>query len=99
VAIGRSWWATVSTALSQEAAGAATLELGDVDRAFDRIQSVKGKSSTSERARLVSELLARARADEQQFLAALLVGEVRQGRATRQPDRLALTARGTRAHR
>jgi len=72
-------WATVSTALSREAAGAATLELGDVDRAFDQIQSVKGKSSASERARLVSELLARARADEQQFLAALLVGEVRQG--------------------
>ena len=72
-------WATVSSALSREPAAMSTLGLRDVDTAFDQIQAVKGKNSASERGRLVSELLARARADEQQFLGALLVGEVRQG--------------------
>jgi len=72
-------WSTISTALAQSPAPASTLELRDVDRAFDQLSSVKGKNSANERARLVAELLSRARADEQQFLAALMIGEVRQG--------------------
>jgi len=72
-------WATVAAARESTPAAVSSLELSDVDHTFDRIQSAKGKSSGAERARLVSELFARARADEQQFLGALIVGEVRHG--------------------
>jgi len=58
---------------------APTLELADVDRTFDALQRVKGKGSASERTRLVRELFARATPDEQRFLSALMIGEVRQG--------------------
>ncbi|HLA14366.1 MAG TPA: ATP-dependent DNA ligase, partial [Gemmatimonadaceae bacterium] len=56
-----------------------SLELRDVDAVFDRLQSTTGRKSASDRARLLAELFSRATADEQRFLAALLVGEVRQG--------------------
>jgi DNA ligase-1 len=56
-----------------------TLELQDVDDAFRRMQAAKGKSSATERARLVADLFSRATTAEQQFLGALIVGEVRQG--------------------
>jgi DNA ligase-1 len=72
-------WATVSGARDGEPAAVPSLELRDVDEMFDRMQATKGKSSAAEKARLVGELFARATADEQRFLAALLVGEVRQG--------------------
>ena len=71
-------WATVAEARGS-AAAVPTLELSDVDRAFDALQAVKGKGSAAERLRLVRELFARATADEQEFLAALAIGEVRQG--------------------
>jgi DNA ligase 1 len=71
-------WATVAEARG-DAAVAPTLELPDVDRAFDALQAVKGKGSAAERLRLVRELFARATADEQEFLTALAIGEVRQG--------------------
>ena len=72
-------WATVADASAGEPAMAPTLELIDVDRTFDELQGVKGKGSAAERARLVRELFARATPDEQRFLSALLIGEVRQG--------------------
>jgi DNA ligase-1 len=72
-------WAAVAAAREREAAPTATLELSDVDRAFDALQSVKGKGSATERLRLLKELFARATMEEQQFLAALAIGEVRQG--------------------
>jgi DNA ligase-1 len=72
-------WATVAAARGREPAPASSLELRDVDSAFDQLLTVKGKNSGSERARLLGEVMARATADEQQFLAALLIGEVRQG--------------------
>ena len=71
-------WATVAEARGGAAAVPA-LELADVDRAFDALQAVKGKGSTAERLRLIRELFARATADEQEFLTALAIGEVRQG--------------------
>ena len=40
---------------------------------------MRGKRSAAERARLLADLFARATADEQDFLSALVVGEVRQG--------------------
>src|SRR5262249_56307791 len=72
-------WATIAGARDRQPAAESSLELADVDRAFDRLKSLTGKSSATERARLVAELFSRARADEQQFLGALMIGEVRQG--------------------
>jgi DNA ligase-1 len=72
-------WATVSEARHVPPAADATLELLDVDRAFDALQGAKGKGSAAERRRLLRQLFERATAEEQQFLAALAVGEVRQG--------------------
>lgn len=72
-------WATVSSARDRPAASESTLSLGDVDKVFDQLSSLRGKNSGNERARLVGDLFSRATADEQQFLAALMIGEVRQG--------------------
>jgi DNA ligase 1 len=72
-------WATIAGAQDRQPAAESSLELADVDRAFDRLKSLTGKSSATERARLVAELFSRARAGEQQFLGALMIGEVRQG--------------------
>jgi DNA ligase-1 len=72
-------WSAVSNATGHAPASEATLELRDVDAAFTQLQSVRGKNSAAERARLIGELFARATADEQRFLGALAIGEVRQG--------------------
>jgi DNA ligase-1 len=72
-------WATVSGAHDHAPAEVPSLELRDVDEIFTRLQATKGKSSSSEKARLVADLFSRATAAEQRFLGALIVGEVRQG--------------------
>ncbi len=72
-------WSTVASAQDQDPAQEAALELRDVDRAFDQLQSVRGKNSGAERQRLLTDLFTRATAEEQQFLMALAIGEVRQG--------------------
>ena len=72
-------WTTVASARDREAATMSTLELGDVDSAFDQLLSVRGKNSGSARAGLLSDLFSRATTEEQDFLAALMIGEVRQG--------------------
>lgn len=72
-------WASVAAASEQVPAADATLGLRDVDKVFARLLSVRGKNSGSERTRLLGDLFARATAEEQKFLGALLVGEVRQG--------------------
>ncbi|HEV8365922.1 MAG TPA: ATP-dependent DNA ligase [Gemmatimonadaceae bacterium] len=72
-------WSAVSSVSAQEAAVEPTLELRDIDRAFDELQAARGKNSAAERLRLLNQLFARATSDEQQFLMALVIGEVRQG--------------------
>jgi len=72
-------WATVASARDRLAATTSTLELHDVDSAFDQLLSVGGKNSGSERGRLIGDLFSRATIEEQHFLAALMIGEVRQG--------------------
>jgi DNA ligase 1 len=72
-------WSAVSKAREHPAAGAATLELRDVDVVFGQLSSKSGRKSTSERARILADLFARATVPEQSFLSGLLVGEVRQG--------------------
>jgi len=60
-------------------ADAPSLELGDVDRAFDRVAAASGAGSSASRAELLRQLLARATREEQGFLVRLLFGELRQG--------------------
>ena len=72
-------WATVASARETAPATNSSLELRDVDVVFDELLTVKGRNSGATRARLLGELFARATPDEQQFLGALLIGEVRQG--------------------
>src|SRR3982750_1731372 len=71
-------YATLRNALVS-AAEAPTLEVTDVDRALDRFTSVKGAGSERAKREVLQELFARATSPEQEFLTALLGGELRQG--------------------
>ena len=71
-------WATLAAA-RPKAAPAPGLSLAEVDAELDRIKAVRGARSGGERRRLLDQLLGRATTDEQEFLVALLLGEVRHG--------------------
>jgi DNA ligase-1 len=66
-------------ALAAPAASTPRLTLAQVDAELERISRVKGQGSAAERAQLLSALFTRATAAEQDFLARLLAGELRQG--------------------
>ena len=72
-------WAMVAEARDVSPAPEATLELGDVDAVFSALQQATGKGSTARRRELLTGLFSRATTDEQQFLALLVIGEVRHG--------------------
>jgi DNA ligase 1 len=73
-------YAALQSAMPPTPAESPSLELAEVDAAFDRISLVAaGKGSIGERARILGELLARATRIEQEFLFRLVVGELRQG--------------------
>jgi DNA ligase-1 len=72
-------WATLAAARPSAGASSPELSLRDVDARLDAIKAVSGKGSADQRRRLHAELLERATAGEQDFLLALLTGEVRQG--------------------
>ena len=57
----------------------ATLELLEVDAAVSRIAAIAGAGSQAARRSELSDLFARATEPEQRFLAALFLGELRQG--------------------
>jgi DNA ligase 1 len=61
------------------AAETPTLDLHEVDRTFSAIKSEAGGGSAQRRAALLRGLMERATADEQELLARLVVGEIRQG--------------------
>src|SRR5690606_28544961 len=71
--------AIVRDALAAGAASEATLRIGDVDAAFEEIAGISGKGSAAERKRRLHELLSGATAAERDFLARLVLGELRQG--------------------
>lgn len=71
-------WATVAAA-RPAAATATSLTLAEVDQRFEALKGTSGKRSAAERKRLLDDLLGRATSEEQEFLLALLTGEVRQG--------------------
>src|SRR5688500_6916618 len=56
-----------------------TLAVGDVDRIFSVLATVTGAGSTNARVAQLRQLFARATPEEQDFLARLLYGELRQG--------------------
>ena len=58
---------------------APALSLGEVDAALGTLASTSGPGSAARRAEQLSTLFARTTADEQDFLARLLLGELRQG--------------------
>jgi len=60
-------------------AGSPTLDLADVDAAFDRIAGISGPGSSAAKAEILRDLFGRATEGEQDFLVRLLFGELRQG--------------------
>lgn len=69
----------LSEARSATPADSSTLELREVDTAFERIAGASGSGSNARRSHALRDLLQRATADEQDFLLKLLYGELRQG--------------------
>ena len=74
--IGVGWAALRSL---PEPAGETTLTVAEVDRALAEIGAQSGGGSQAKRRALVDALLARATAEEQDFLVRLIGGELRQG--------------------
>jgi DNA ligase-1 len=72
-------YALLSTLRDVPPADAPSLELGEVDAAFDRIAAIAGAGASAARAQMLRQLLERATAIEQDFLIRLLFGELRQG--------------------
>src|SRR5215472_4891745 len=60
-------------------ADAPTLDVADLDAAFDRLAATSGPGSAASRDTQLRQLLGRATRDEQDFLVRLLFGELRQG--------------------
>src|SRR5687768_2794166 len=63
------------------AADEPTLTLAETDAAFDRVAAATGPGSTAERGRVLRALFARATGLEREFLARVVMGELRQGAA------------------
>jgi len=73
-------WRLVQTVMTETPVPAGeALSLADLDRAFDALAAERGEGSAQRRARVLHDLVARAREPERRVLAALLLGEVRQG--------------------
>ncbi len=71
-------WRGIS-AVDVAPAGESTLTIADVDRALDALAGTAGSGSASTRAALLEDLAARATADEWDFLARAMLGELRTG--------------------
>lgn len=66
-------------AAATPSAASAELRIAEVDDILQRIADTAGPGSATERNRLLGGLMARATADEQDFLVRLILGELRQG--------------------
>jgi DNA ligase-1 len=60
-------------------ASAPSLEIGDLDDAFDSLQRTTGPGSVEARGSLLASLFSKATAEEADFIRRLLIGEMRQG--------------------
>jgi DNA ligase-1 len=65
--------------IEQALAGEPSLTVADLDLAIDAVQAATGSGSVAIRRRILGELLARATADEADFVKRLFTGELRQG--------------------
>jgi DNA ligase-1 len=72
-------WAAIRDAQPASNAQTPELTLIEVDAALGQIAGAAGRGSIAERTRLLSALFARATTREQEFIARLLLGELRQG--------------------
>lgn len=72
-------WAAVKKARQAEAAAESTLTVASISERFADIANTHGTGSAAKRTGLLGAMFHAARADEQQFLAHLLMGEMRQG--------------------
>lgn len=70
-------WAGART--EAPAAAAPSLQIAEVDAAFSEIASARGAGSNKKRAAILTSVLSRATQAEQNFIARLLIGELRQG--------------------
>jgi DNA ligase-1 len=71
--------ATLRDARPAAAAESPQLELAEVHATFDHIAGASGSGAGRRRGRLLNELIARATAEERDFLSRLVMGELRQG--------------------
>jgi len=72
-------YALLRDAQPQRRADGAALSIGDVDAALATLAATKGAGSKANRTRVLHDLFARATEAERDFLARLLIGELRQG--------------------
>jgi DNA ligase 1 len=72
-------WAAIAAAREAPAAAEASLAIAEVDDTFGRIATLSGSGSARARAEALRGLFERATDVEQDFLARLLFGELRQG--------------------
>ena len=72
-------YATLRSARAVPPVSTPELTIADVDAAFGDLAAISGPGATAARTHLVETLMVRATADEQDFLARLIVGELRQG--------------------
>jgi DNA ligase-1 len=77
--LGVGWASLQQARAAGPPAAEASLQAGEVAATLSRIAEAGGAGSASARRRLLSDLLGRATAAEQEFLSRLLMGELRQG--------------------
>ena len=77
--LGIAYAALRNAAWSVAAPATAALTLAEVDREFEAFAAMRGKGSSASRAQRLDALFQRATREERDFLARLVVGELRQG--------------------
>ncbi len=77
--IGLGWAALRDCLSSTAAVQQSSLRISEVESAFEAIAAQSGSGSAREKKRLLGQLLSQASEDERQFLAKLILGEMRQG--------------------
>ena len=78
IGVGYSALQTAAAAATA-APGESTLSVGETDRYVAELAGIRGGGAARRRSAALSELFARATAEERPFLLRLLVGELRQG--------------------
>src|SRR4029434_1295986 len=72
-------YASLRQCMNTEALSQASLTLEEVDAAFTELAATKGQGASAVRAERLNALFCRTTPDERDFLARLIVGELRQG--------------------